>query len=172
MTSNVGSQYIREMAGQDEEEMRRKVMEVLNQSFPPEFLNRIDETIIFHALTRADLVQIVEIQVRRLQQLLAEPSHRTAADRSSQTAARRNRVTTRLWRQTAKRTIQRELQDPLAMRILEGQFHDGDSVEVDAEKRNFIFKKAERSRSPPDELCQVEQFINQERPCANSPRSG
>ena len=106
------------------------------------FTNRLDEIIIFHALTRADLVQVVDIQVRRLRNLLA--------DRHIE--LRLTEAATRLLAEIGydpvygarllKRTIQRERQDPLALRILEGQFRDGDAVEVDAEKGTFVFKKA------------------------------
>jgi ATP-dependent Clp protease ATP-binding subunit ClpB len=145
MTSNLGSQYIREMAGRsdNEEEMRRKVTDVLNQSFPPEFLNRIDETIIFHALTRSDLVQVVEIQVRRLQRLLASRHIELRLTEAAKRLLAEIGYDPVYGARPLKRAIQRELQDPLAMRILEGQFHDGDTVEVDAENGTFAFKKAE-----------------------------
>ncbi len=72
MTSNIGSQWIRDLAGRDEEEMRRRVLEALNQHFRPEFLNRVDEIIIFHSLSKEDLVQIVDIQLGHLQKRLAD----------------------------------------------------------------------------------------------------
>jgi ATP-dependent Clp protease ATP-binding subunit ClpB len=143
MTSNLGSQYIREMAGRDEDEMRRKVMDVLNQSFPPEFLNRVDEIIIFHALTRADLVQVVDIQVRRLRNLLADRHIELLLTEAAKGLLAEIGYDPVYGARPLKRTIQRELQDPLALRILEGQFRDGDAVEVGAEKGAFVFKKAE-----------------------------
>jgi ATP-dependent Clp protease ATP-binding subunit ClpB len=143
MTSNLGSQYIREMAGRDEDEMRRKVMDVLNQSFPPEFLNRVDEIIIFHTLTRADLVQVVDIQVRRLRNLLADRHIELLLTEAAKGLLAEIGYDPVYGARPLKRTIQRELQDPLALRILEGQFRDGDAVEVGAEKGGFVFKKAE-----------------------------
>jgi len=132
MTSNVGSQWIGELAGQDETEMRRRVMEALNQQFRPEFLNRIDEIIIFHSLSREDLARIVEIQVGRLQKLLDERKivlELTPAASQHLGDAGYDPV---YGARPLKRVIQRELQDPLARHILQGDFKDGDTVVVNA----------------------------------------
>ncbi len=141
MTSNIGSQWIRDLAGQDEEEMRRRVLEALNQHFRPEFLNRVDEIVIFHSLSLDDLVQIVDIQLGHLVQRLA--GYKIALH-----------VTDEVKRHLAeegydpvygarplKRVIQRELQDPLAKEMLEGKFREGDTVRVELQEGRLRFEK-------------------------------
>ena len=143
MTSNVGSEYIRDLGGQNEEEMRRLVMEALNQRFAPEFLNRVDEIIIFHTLSKEDLIHIVDIQVKRLQQLLADRHiqiHLTEAAKRLLADLGYDPV---YGARPLKRTIQRELQDPLARHILKGDFKDGDTVEIDVQDSAFVFRKVE-----------------------------
>jgi ATP-dependent Clp protease ATP-binding subunit ClpB len=130
MTSNVGSQVIQELTGKPDE-MRGRVMEALRAHFRPEFLNRIDDVIIFHALSLEQIKKVVDIQLARLQRRLedrkitleisdAAKSHLAQAGYDPVYGAR-----------PLKRTIQRELQDPLALRLLEGDFKDGDRIEVD-----------------------------------------
>jgi ATP-dependent Clp protease ATP-binding subunit ClpB len=141
MTSNVGSDYIRDLGGRDGEEMRSLVMEALNKRFAPEFLNRIDEVIIFHSLSKEDLIHIVEIQVRRLQRLLLERRiHLGLTDAAKQMLAELGYDPV-YGARPLKRTIQRELQDPLARYILEGEFKDGDTVEVGVLGTEFVFDK-------------------------------
>jgi ATP-dependent Clp protease ATP-binding subunit ClpB len=144
MTSNVGSQYIRDLGGQDDEKMRQLVMEALNQCFAPEFLNRVDEIIIFHALSKEDLVHIVEIQVGRLRQLLEERHIQLHLTEAAVRLLAELGYDPVYGARPLKRTIQRELQDPLARHILEGDFLDGDSVEVDAQDSGFVFEKGKR----------------------------
>ena len=142
MTSNVGSDYIRDLGGRDEEKMRQMVMEALNQRFAPEFLNRIDEIIIFQALSKDDLVRIVDIQIRHLTRLLAERNikiHLTDAAKQLLAEMGYDPV---YGARPLKRTIQRRLQDPLARHILEGDFKDGDTIEVDVQNADFVFRKA------------------------------
>ena len=133
LTSNLGSDYLANLGpGQSVNEVREQVMNVVRASFRPEFLNRLDEIILFERLSREHMKGIVEIQLRRLEKLLAE--RKIALDISD--AAKR-------WLADAgydpvygarplKRTIQRSLQDPLARMILEGRIADGDTVTVDA----------------------------------------
>jgi ATP-dependent Clp protease ATP-binding subunit ClpB len=141
MTSNIGSQWIRDLAGQDEEEMRRRVLEALNQHFRPEFLNRVDEIIIFHSLSMDDLVQIVEIQLGHLQKRLA--AHKITLDVTD--GAKRYLADEGYdpvyGARPLRRVIQRELQDPLAKEMLEGKFMDGDAIKVEVEDGHLRFEK-------------------------------
>jgi ATP-dependent Clp protease ATP-binding subunit ClpB len=150
MTSNVGSQWIKELGGHDEAatasrrlpdetEMRRRVLQALSQQFRPEFLNRIDEVIIFHALGMEQLIQIVDIQLHRLQALLSD--HKVTLELSD--VAKRHLAEEGYdpvyGARPLKRVIQREIQDPLALKLLQGDFGEGDKVTVDFREGQFIF---------------------------------
>ena len=142
MTSNLGSQIIQEMAGHSFEEVRDAVMAVLRDHFRPEFLNRVDEVIVFKPLTEDQLAAIVDIQLHRLQRRLAERHIQLVV-----TDAARKLLAHRGWdpvygARPLKRTIQRMVQDPLAMMLLEGKFSDGATVEVDAHDGELVFNKA------------------------------
>lgn len=143
MTSNIGSQYIKEFGGRDEEKMRERVMEEVSKHFRPEFLNRIDEIIIFHNLTLEDLVQIVAIQMRRLRRILAEQK----LDIELTEAAKRRLAELGFdpvyGARPLKRTIQRNIQDPLAMKVLTGGFQEGDTILVDVRGDEFVFEHIE-----------------------------
>jgi len=142
MTSNLGSQIIQEMAGRPFDEVRDLVMAVLRDHFRPEFLNRVDEVIVFRPLTEDQLAAIVEIQLRRLEKRLAERRIQLVV-----TDAARKLLAQRGWdpvygARPLKRAIQRLVQDPLAMMLLEGKFSDGSAVEVDARNGELTFSKA------------------------------
>ncbi|MCA1553642.1 MAG: AAA family ATPase, partial [Chloroflexi bacterium] len=141
MTSNVGSQYIRELAGADEDTMRRRVLDALNQHFRPEFLNRIDEIVIFHSLRKEQLTQIVDIQLRNLERLLRTRNlHLQLTDAAKLWLAEKG-YDPIYGARPLKRVIQRELQDPLALRILHGEFHDGDMIVVDDVNDKLVFSR-------------------------------
>ena len=131
MTSNVGSQWIRDLVG-DEEAMRKRVMEALQARFRPEFLNRLDDVILFHSLTQEHLVQIVDIQLERLRRLLSDRKIEVVLSDAAKVALATNGYDPAYGARPLKRAIQRELQDPLALAILQGQFGEGDTVHVDA----------------------------------------
>jgi len=142
MTSNLGSQIIQEMAARPFEEVRESVMAVLRDHFRPEFLNRVDEVIVFRPLTEEQLTAIVDIQVRRLEKRLAERHIQLVI-----TDAARKLLAQRGWdpfygARPLKRAIQRLVQDPLAMMLLEGKFSDGSAIEVDARNGELTFSKA------------------------------
>jgi ATP-dependent Clp protease ATP-binding subunit ClpB len=143
MTSNVGSQWIKELGGKDEEEMRRRVLEAMDQHFRPEFLNRIDEIIIFHSLTMEDLVQIVDIQLGHLQKLLADRKVGLSVAEAAKRYLAEKGFDPVYGARPLKRTIQRELQDPLAMKILQGEFSEGDKVRVDLRGGQLAFEREE-----------------------------
>ena len=142
MTSNLGGQLIQEMAGRDFEEIRDAVMAVLRDHFKPEFLNRVDEVIVFRALTKEQLASIVDIQLRRLEKRLAERKIALVV-----TDGARDLLAERGWdpvygARPLKRAIQRLVQDPLAMQMLEGRFVEGDTIEVDARGGELVFSRA------------------------------
>jgi len=143
MTSNVGSQWIKELGGRDDKEMRRRVQEAMEQSFRPEFLNRIDEIIIFHSLTMEHLVQIVDIQLERLQKLLAERKVELSLTEAARRYLAEKGFDPVYGARPLKRTIQRELQDPLAMKILQGEISEGDRVRVDLRGGQLAFEREE-----------------------------
>ncbi|MGH6916925.1 MAG: ATP-dependent chaperone ClpB, partial [Geminicoccaceae bacterium] len=132
-TSNLGSEYLAELpAGADSGQARDLVMAVVRRHFRPEFLNRLDEIILFHRLGRDDMSGIVEIQLQRLDALLEDRKiklHITDGAKRWLAEAGYDPV---YGARPLKRTIQKSLQDPLARLILEGRIRDGDVVEVDA----------------------------------------
>jgi ATP-dependent Clp protease ATP-binding subunit ClpB len=142
MTSNLGSHAIQETSGQDFEKVREAVIGVLHDHFRPEFLNRIDEVIVFKALTEVQLTAIVDIQLKRLENRLAERRfHLVVTDAARRLLAQRG------WdpvygARPLKRAIQRLVQDPLAMMLLEGKFSDGDTITVDAKGGQVTFSNA------------------------------
>jgi ATP-dependent Clp protease ATP-binding subunit ClpB len=142
MTSNIGSQWIVDLGERDYEEMRRRVMEAVRAQFKPEFLNRIDELIIFHGLGLKEIKAIVEIQMKRLQKRLSEKRiHLELSDKSKEWIAKEG-FDSAYGARPLKRVIQKEIQDKLAIKILEGRFKEGDTVtvDVDEKKGELIFR--------------------------------
>ncbi len=145
MTSNAASHIIKALAGQNTAKMRDEVMSELDNTFRPEFLNRIDEIVVFHALTQEDIMQIVDIQLARLRRLLAERHITiTLSDTAKQYLALRGYDPV-FGARPLKRTIQRELQDPLARQLLEGTLREGSSIYVDVapDGDELVFRSAE-----------------------------
>jgi ATP-dependent Clp protease ATP-binding subunit ClpB len=130
MTSNIGSQHIVELS--DEAEIERRVEEALRAHFKPEFLNRVDETIVFHRLQREQIDHIVEIQLARVEKLLAERRIEIELTPAARALLAERGFDPHYGARPLKRVIQRMVQDPLAMRILEGEFPEGSKVRVDA----------------------------------------
>ncbi|HEY7462273.1 MAG TPA: ATP-dependent chaperone ClpB [Gemmatimonadota bacterium] len=131
MTSNIGSQVIQEMQNASPEQIERAVMNALRQHFRPEFLNRVDDIILFHRLTEEQLEQIVDIQLRRLQKVLAEQHITLELTAAAKRKLAREGFDPVYGARPLKRVIQRELQNPLAMRLLQGELKDGDHVRAD-----------------------------------------
>ncbi len=132
MTSNVGSQWITELGGRDDAEMERRVMEAMRQHFRPEFLNRVDDVIIFHSLDRQHLAKIIDIQLDRFRKRLAGRGlglELTPAAVDTLAAAGYDPV---YGARPLKRAIQKYLQDPLATALLRGEFGEGDTIVADA----------------------------------------
>jgi ATP-dependent Clp protease ATP-binding subunit ClpB len=141
MTSNIGSQYIAEVT--DEKVMKERVMEALRLHFKPEFLNRVDDILIFHRLTLDQLRQIVVLQAARLARLLEERQMRLElTDRAKEFLANEGYDPV-YGARPLRRAIQRHLQDKLAPLILEGKFKEGDTIVVDADGAGLIFQRQE-----------------------------
>lgn len=131
MTSNLGSQSIQQYGTSDYTRMRSKVMDSLKESFKPEFLNRIDEVVIYHSLPLDQIKKIVDIQIDILKKRLAERGITlNISDKALEHMAREG-YDPAYGARPLRRTIQRRLQDPLALMILDGKFTEGDTVAVD-----------------------------------------
>jgi ATP-dependent Clp protease ATP-binding subunit ClpB len=150
MTSNLGSQFLAEQSvelGAISEAARRQVLDALRAHFKPEFLNRIDEIIFFHALGRDHMKKIIDIQVRGLMKRLEERKiHVQLTDAAKDQLVREGYDPT-YGARPLKRTIQRRVLDPLAMRVLEGAFVEGDTVTVGAGPDALSFEKREAVRA-------------------------
>ena len=141
MTSNIGSQWISD-ALLDAQEIRRKVMEAVQTHFPPEFLNRIDDLIIFDRLGVEELKQIVTLELAQLSNRFAEKEMVLTLSESAKGELVERGFDTVYGARPLRRTIQRDILNPLAIQMLEGTFHDGDVVTVEFEDREFVFRKA------------------------------
>jgi ATP-dependent Clp protease ATP-binding subunit ClpB len=140
MTSNVGSQFI--AAEAVEEKAREQVEEALTQTFPPEFLNRIDDVVIFHRLTKEDLGKIVDIQVAQLSARVRERGIEIDLTEGARELLGNLGFDPTYGARPLKRVIQKQLVDKLALRLLEGDFTEGDTVKVDAQGGELVFEKA------------------------------
>ena len=141
MTSNVGSQFIQELMGTNEEEMRKRVMEALRAQFKPEFLNRIDEVVIFHNLSKQNIKNIVDIQLQKLQQKLQEKNIGITISEKAKNLLIEDGFDMVYGARPLKRTIQRLIQDPIAMKILSGEIKEKDQIDIDAKEKLLVFKK-------------------------------
>jgi ATP-dependent Clp protease ATP-binding subunit ClpB len=142
MTSNIGSQWIFELLD-NEDEMRKKVMEVVHKQFKPEFLNRLDEIIIFHPLRLAQITKIVDLQFNILKKRLTERKIEISLTQSAKDFIAKTGYDPSFGARPLKRTIQQKILDPLAMKILDKEFAEGDSIEVDVEGDELVFRKVE-----------------------------
>jgi ATP-dependent Clp protease ATP-binding subunit ClpB len=134
LTSNLGSEYLAALLeGQPSEAAREQVMEVVRRSFRPEFLNRLDEIILFNRLGRNEMKRIVDIQLKHLQKLLAERKITLKLDEQAKTWLANTGYDPVYGARPLKRVIQRELQNPLAKMLLAGTIKDGDAVTVSVE---------------------------------------
>ena len=133
LTSNLGSEFLAELAeDQPAEAARDQVMAMVRASFRPEFLNRLDELILFHRLGRGDMAGIVDIQMVRLAELLEERKLSLELTEGAKRWLADAGYDPVYGARPLKRTIQRTLQDPLARLILEGRIRDGETIRVDA----------------------------------------
>jgi ATP-dependent Clp protease ATP-binding subunit ClpB len=144
MTSNLGSQF---MTREVDEGIRRQVMDTLRDHFRPEFLNRIDEIIFFHPLDREHLKKIIDIQITNLVKRLEERKIHVQLTEAAKEKLVREGYDPVYGARPLKRTIQRLVLDPLALRVLEGDFLEGDTIIVDAGREGLVFEKQEAVRA-------------------------
>ncbi len=142
MTSNLGGELW--LGGRGATVTRDTITRALQAHFKPEFLNRIDEIIIFHALTREDLIPVVEIQLRHVSALLAGRGYKLSISSEARAYLAEVGYDADYGARPLKRAIQRELQDPLAVKILGGEFHEGDTIQVErgTDKLEFTVSRA------------------------------
>ena len=138
MTSNLGSREIQEVSD-DEKQVREAVTQVLQDHFKPEFLNRIDDIVIFHRLSRDQISQIVDVQLERLRQMLHERNISIVLDDSAKDLLAREGYDPNYGARPLKRAIQTLIQNPLAMKLLQGDIQPGQMVTVSAQDSELVF---------------------------------
>jgi ATP-dependent Clp protease ATP-binding subunit ClpB len=152
MTSNIGSDRIQALTqqGAPEAEIEAAVREVLKGQFRPEFLNRVDDIIVFHPLSREDLAQIVEIQLERLRRRLADRNLALELSEAARRQLAEEGYDPLYGARPLKRLIQQRIENPLASRILDGEFAPGDTISVEADKAsgNFTFQRQRDTGAP------------------------
>jgi ATP-dependent Clp protease ATP-binding subunit ClpB len=143
MTSNLGSQLWENgrMVPRDE------ITQVLKEHFRPEFLNRIDEIVVFHPLLKEHMAAIADIQLKRVANLLEEKGYHLKVSAAARAYLAEKGYSADFGARPLKRTIQRELQDPLALKILAGEFHEGDTVLVEPAGEGLSFKTSGKKRT-------------------------
>ena len=143
MTSNLGSEYlVNQPEGEDSEQVRDQVMDVVEHHFPPEFLNRVDEIILFHRLKREQMGEIVDIQLQRLMKLLADRKITLKLDDAAKEWLGKKGYEPAYGARPLKRAIQKYVQDPLAEMVLAGKIRDGETVKITAGKDGLMFNGA------------------------------
>jgi ATP-dependent Clp protease ATP-binding subunit ClpB len=145
MTSNIGSQVIQEIAkeGGSEEQMRDAVMETLQTRFLPEFLNRVDEIMIFHPLGPDQIRKIVDLQIARLRKQLAEKGIRLDVTNAALSAIAEEGYDPNYGARPLKRVIQQRVQNPLAVEMLKQEFGEGSGVKIGYTDGEFTFEREE-----------------------------
>jgi ATP-dependent Clp protease ATP-binding subunit ClpB len=144
MTSNVGTEFMDGRETKAGDQLRELVMTSLRHHFRPEFLNRVDEIIIFHGLTQEHLKEIVDIQVRHLRRLLGDRQLEIELTDAVKAYLAEQGYDPAYGARPLKRVIQRQVQDPLALRLLQGDFGEGDLVRVDLLDGRLTFERIGR----------------------------
>jgi ATP-dependent Clp protease ATP-binding subunit ClpB len=140
MTSNIASQWIQDLTGpENEEELRGRVKQALRETFRPEFLNRIDETIVFHGLSKELIKQVADIQLRELQKRLAKYNFRLKVTDRVKEKLTEEGYDPHFGARPLKRTIQQMIENPLSMEILEGKLTEGSEIKVDMSDGRVTF---------------------------------
>ncbi len=155
MTSNLGSELWMstvEDQSQVREVSRDQINRLLQAHFRPEFLNRVDEIVIFHPLTKSDLVEIVDIQLARVAQLMRDRNLKLEVDQSAREALAEEGYDPDFGARPLKRTIQRKVQDPLALKVVSGEVSEGDTIRITngADGLKFEVKKAQEDETAPE----------------------
>jgi ATP-dependent Clp protease ATP-binding subunit ClpB len=171
MTSNIGGEHILDVAGDDSryEEMYRRVMAALRSHFRPEFLNRVDDTILFHPLSKKELRQIVGIQIKRLQRLLADQKIKIELSQNALNYVAEVGYDPVYGARPLKRAIQRELENPIANLLLEQKFVAGDILYVSQTQEGLVFD----SQPIPEASQKAVETVNKVNPSPplNQPKS-
>ena len=141
MTSNLGSQLIQDIKGESYEMMKRAVMEVVSQHFRPEFINRIDESVVFHALGKEQIREIAEVQIKRIQKRLQEKEYVLKMSNTALDYLAAIGYDPAYGARPLKRALQQNLENPLAQNILSGHFIPGDTIQVDYASNKIQFEK-------------------------------
>jgi ATP-dependent Clp protease ATP-binding subunit ClpB len=143
MTSNIGSEYILDVSGDDSkyEVMQNRVMESLRSHFRPEFLNRVDDTILFHTLSRSEMRQIIYIQLKRVENLLKEQKISFEISASACDYLVESGYDPVYGARPLKRAIQRQIENPIATKLLENTFISGDTIQIDKGETGLTFNK-------------------------------
>jgi ATP-dependent Clp protease ATP-binding subunit ClpB len=141
MTSNLGSHLIMQMAGQPSEDIREAVWGEVKQHFRPEFLNRIDETVVFHALDLQHIENIARIQLRQLEQRLAKLEMKLEVSPAAVTELAKVGFDPVFGARPLKRAIQHRIENPVSKLILQGRFGPKDVIPVDVEDGRFVFER-------------------------------
>jgi ATP-dependent Clp protease ATP-binding subunit ClpB len=154
MTSNIGSDHILDLAGDDKHynEMEKRVMGVLRSQFRPEFLNRVDDVILFHSLRKEDLRQIVGIQLKRVERLLSEQKIKIRLSEAALNHLVEAGYDPVYGARPIKRAIQRELENAIATKLLEQTFIEGDTIEVEWEDDQLVFLKQKNLSQTPTQI--------------------
>jgi len=142
MTSNLGSQHIHELGGKDERGMKSLVMEALREQFRPEFLNRVDDIIIFHSLTVEQLGKIVEFQMELVRKRLTDRRLELELTQGAKGYLAQEGYDPVFGARPLKRVIQRDILNPLAVKLLQGEFKEGDSIQVDYKGGKLTFQSS------------------------------
>ncbi|MDR4507850.1 MAG: ATP-dependent chaperone ClpB [Candidatus Brocadiaceae bacterium] len=143
MTSNIASQWIQDLAGPEkEEELRGQVKQALKETFRPEFLNRIDETIIFHSLSKEQMIQIADIQIKELQKRLARNNRQLTITNRMKEKLIEEGYDPHFGARPLKRILQQMIENPLSMEILAGKFSEGMEIQADVDNGKVVFSSA------------------------------
>ena len=141
MTSNVGSHWIHELGANERDELEKRVMEALQASFKPEFLNRIDDIIIFHNLAPEQLSAIVDIQLRSVKKRLEDQHITLELSDAAKVLLAREGFDPTYGARPLKRAIQKHIENPLAMEMLQGRFGEGVIIVADVDEGKIVFKR-------------------------------
>ena len=137
-----GSQAIQELSGQaDEKEIHNRVMDALTKHFLPEFLNRVDEVIVFHPLGRSEIREIVDLQLKRLNDQLEKNGYKLEVSDTAKQLLANEGYDPAYGARPLKRVIQQRLQNALANELLAGKYTAGDTIQIDAAQDGFMFEK-------------------------------
>lgn len=140
MTSNIGAEKIQEMSGKSYDKMKNAVMEQLKDYFKPEFINRIDETVVFHALTQSNILDIAKIQIKTIQDRLLEHGLNLVISENALEKLAKTGYDPVYGARPLGRVLRQELENPLSESLLRGDFIIGDTIYLDTKKEGFVFE--------------------------------